>query len=367
MRQLDGLRAVAVAAVTWFHWSPVGTHLWGTSLGEMGVQLFFVLSGFLITGILLDARARNPSTPGRVFAIRQFYIRRALRLFPLLYLVVLLAVVLEIPPFPESWPWHVLYMSNIYQFIFGWQGYGSNLWTLGIEEQFYLCWPLFVLFVPPRVTVRMLVCMVILAPLTRWVLWNFGEQGVNGAGDPNRLPIAALDCLGVGAALAFADRRIFNLSAAQFAKLGLSAGLAGYCVIHLTNGAMALEQTCLAMIFVWVVWKGSVGFGGWTGRFLESTPTRFIGQISYGIYVFQGFSLAYWHWWVYSAPMPGYRLFTRLGLSEEQYSNAAFVAAGQAFVNIGVALISWRLLELPVNNLRRYFPYTRTLHQSSLP
>jgi len=100
MPQLDGLRALAVLLVVWSHWAPIGKNL-----GVFGVQMFFVLSGFLISGILFDAR---PEKSGRTrwFILRQFYARRFLRIFPLFYLVIAVAVLLNFPPFGESWPWH---------------------------------------------------------------------------------------------------------------------------------------------------------------------------------------------------------------------------------------------------------------------
>src|SRR5258706_11566344 len=73
MNQLDGLRAIAVAAVAWFHWMPLRSY--GIPFGPLGVQLFFVLSGFLITGILLDSRVRSLDNSKAWFALRQFYLR----------------------------------------------------------------------------------------------------------------------------------------------------------------------------------------------------------------------------------------------------------------------------------------------------
>lgn len=100
MPQLDSLRAFAVMAVMFQHFygSIVGIDL---PIGEWGVQLFFVLSGFLITGILLNCREIQ-TTQSRQFQLRQFYIRRALRILPLFYLVVLGAALVDIRPIREN-------------------------------------------------------------------------------------------------------------------------------------------------------------------------------------------------------------------------------------------------------------------------
>jgi peptidoglycan/LPS O-acetylase OafA/YrhL len=105
MPQLDGLRTLAVAAVIWSHWVPA--YQFGFEWGLMGVNLFFVLSGFLITGILLDSRAGAERPGGRWFAIRQFYARRVLRIFPLFYMTLALLVLLNIRPVRQTLVWHV--------------------------------------------------------------------------------------------------------------------------------------------------------------------------------------------------------------------------------------------------------------------
>ncbi len=98
MKQLDGLRAFAVLGVLWTHYVPQERWLLGMNLGEFGVRLFFVLSGFLITSLLMDARGRILREEQTLFAaLRQFYLRRFLRIFPLFYATLGVAFVLAIP------------------------------------------------------------------------------------------------------------------------------------------------------------------------------------------------------------------------------------------------------------------------------
>src|SRR5262245_15560412 len=103
--QLDGLRAVA--AVAWSHWER--PYQFGVPFGA-GVHLFYVLSGFLITDILLRVR----DEADRMGALRAFYVRRSLRIFPAFYLTLLLASFADIPPLRESIGWHVAYLSNVF-------------------------------------------------------------------------------------------------------------------------------------------------------------------------------------------------------------------------------------------------------------
>jgi peptidoglycan/LPS O-acetylase OafA/YrhL len=107
------------------------------TLGLLAVRLFFVLSGFLITGILLGYRRDEPKT-----ALKRFYSRRILRIFPIYYLTLFVALALQVRPIQQGAIWHLTYTSNfIAPFHPEWMGPASHFWTLAVEEQFYLVWP----------------------------------------------------------------------------------------------------------------------------------------------------------------------------------------------------------------------------------
>ena len=159
MPQLDGLRAIAVLLVVWSHWASGYIHIFGTHLGVLGVQLFFVLSGYLISGILIDCSLRDNEGRQRWFVLRQFYIRRFLRIFPLYYAILGLAVYVNVPPFRTTWPWHAAYLSNVHFWLVGSrESYGGHLWSLSVEEQFYLCWPMLMLFMPKKINFSVFCC-----------------------------------------------------------------------------------------------------------------------------------------------------------------------------------------------------------------
>ncbi|MDQ3195760.1 MAG: acyltransferase, partial [Pseudomonadota bacterium] len=106
IKQLDALRAFAVLAVLWSHYVPRKYSFLGINLGEFGVRLFFGLSGFLITGILLASRQRVLSGSENIAsALRQFYIRRSLRIFPVFYATLAAMFLLKIPPVRETFAW----------------------------------------------------------------------------------------------------------------------------------------------------------------------------------------------------------------------------------------------------------------------
>src|SRR5882672_1783125 len=166
MPQLDGIRAIAVALVLMTHY----THFRWTLIGSRtGVLLFFILSGFLITGILLDIKeAMTGSASQSAFALRQFYCRRFLRIFPLFYATLLVTYIAGFPDVRIYLGWHAAYLSN---FLFFWKqsylGYAGHFWSLAVEEQFYLVWPAVILLAPKRMLLSIILSCVLAAPVTR--------------------------------------------------------------------------------------------------------------------------------------------------------------------------------------------------------
>lgn len=146
---LDGLRALAIAAVLWHHW-PGRYDLLDAKLshyGFLGVDLFFVISGYLITTLLLREEARDGA-----FSLPAFYWRRVLRILPVYYLVVTAVGVYYIvlrgeTQYLDLWPWYYLFLSN---FLIGDIPMLDPTWSLAVEEQFYLIWPVLLLLAPRR-------------------------------------------------------------------------------------------------------------------------------------------------------------------------------------------------------------------------
>lgn len=286
--QLDGLRAVAVTMVMAFHFVP------GTSgaapLGSIGVRLFFVLSGFLITRILLPstriqfagAESNARSGQARLAVIRNFYIRRGLRIFPLFYLVLALAALVNIGPVRETIGWHVTYLTNFYLFERGaWHGSISHLWSLAVEEQFYLVWPWLIFLWPERRLPVLIVAMVCLAPLSRLIV--VGPM-------TSVLPLSCVDALGAGALLALSSTRRPVMSAGLLIGVPLTLVMLTlrYAGVSGPPFEVALDFG-VSLTGAWVVGRAIPGFRGSIGRFLAARPVVYIGTISYGLYLYHGF------------------------------------------------------------------------------
>jgi peptidoglycan/LPS O-acetylase OafA/YrhL len=299
---LDGVRAFAVAAVAMFHAGFVGS-------GWIGVQIFFVLSGFLITSILLkDTRASLADY------LKRFYRRRALRIFPLYFLFLGIVAAASLvygvtTAFRQQWPYLLTYTFNFARILddYEYPRFWGHLWSLSIEEQFYLFWPLLVFFVPAR-RFRWLCWAVILAsPVLRWIVeaaWL-----ASGASDGHtghviyNLTFCQVDAFASGALLAGREttaRRPFARPALVLLAATIVTFGAGVANMRLTGGDSSLLTAGYPLNLptghqsVWGYtllnfWSASVLAvllaNGAAARVLSWAPFRAVGRISYGVYV----------------------------------------------------------------------------------
>jgi peptidoglycan/LPS O-acetylase OafA/YrhL len=351
MPQLDGLRAFAVVAVAISHWTPeflIRVVPWGT-----GVQLFFVLSGFLITGILLRSMPADVgiSLPA---ALKVFYIRRTLRIFPLYYGVLALSLLFALGPIRETWPWHVPYLSNIY---YAWHGHGTavadpflHLWSLSVEEQFYFLWPFIALLTGRRTLAVLLYCAIAGSLAFRLTI----EHILPGIVSVRYLTPSCLDALAVGGLIAHA-RHYKGIAGTRLMARTLGivgfAGLVGSTVVLNriigSENAHRVGHTFLVVFYGGIVAQAAIGFRGPIGSVLTQKPILYLGRISYGLYVFH-----------YFAPIVISRLAHALELEHMLQHQPLVLSAYTAFTLV-VSVISWHFYEFPINNLKRHFEYPR--------
>jgi len=299
---LDGWRALAVSAVVlchataWLATPPLRHETWArlTRLGAHGVDAFFVLSGLLITGRLLEEQKMNGA-----IRLRSFYVRRAARILPaaLLYLLVIGVVALRgvIRVWPLAWWSALLFVRNDLPHVRAGDWYTGHFWTLAIEEQFYLVWPTLVLLV----SARRLSCRLplLLAAFTVWRWWAFRHLGDWAGMSFYERSDIRLDGLAWGAWLAVLLQRgvprprisIHWLRATALTLGGLYAWVL-WTQPHLNQ---TLEGFCLAgLLGLTILWPqaGLV-------RLLELPPLRWLGRLSYSLYL----------WQQYCFPPPGLR------------------------------------------------------------
>jgi peptidoglycan/LPS O-acetylase OafA/YrhL len=364
---LDGLRGIAILLVMLHHFTYYRpTEGIDALIGSVlffcwiGVDLFFVLSGFLITGILLDTRNSE-----RYFTT--FYARRTLRIFPLYYLVLFVAFVV-LPRFPAvdsvlvgenasppQWPYW-LYGTNILIGDRGWvHGWVDIGWSLAIEEHFYLVWPLVIWLCPPRVVAVLCAVIILAEPAAR--VWA-------RASTMQPLPIYVLtwfrlDGLAIGALLALAQRRGLFPSLDRWAPAVVLAGVYGliavsvlgghtwwwnrpmqqygYSLLAITGGAMLVSAVNRPADSLWP-------------RMLRTRWLRAFGKYSYSLYL------------LHPPVMRGVREYV---FNPDHYAafglapwNAQILFYGAATApTFALAWLSWRSFEGPILRLKARFPY----------
>ena len=207
--ELDGLRGLAILAVLIFHLSPANIPLFAAyfvQAGWLGVDLFFVLSGYLITGLLLDSAGR----PGYY---RNFIARRTLRIFPLYYVCLILACIIDFGPWPIQWKdftiagnwWYAGFLRNFQVALRNYwpSGVMTPLWSLQVEEQFYLTFPFLVAVLPRKALARVLIASVFAALMLRVGLLLARPANITGT---YVLMPCRMDSLAMGSLIAIGRR-----------------------------------------------------------------------------------------------------------------------------------------------------------------
>jgi peptidoglycan/LPS O-acetylase OafA/YrhL len=284
---LDGLRAVSILLVLLGHVG--GTRgLARVNLGigdyaHLGVVVFFVISGFLITGLLLSETASK----GRV-SLARFYARRTLRLFPAcyVYLAVVSALwVAGVVRLTERDLWHAAtYTSN---FISKPSWELGHLWSLSVEEQFYLLWPCVFIALTPRRAVGAAAAVVALGPVARVVAWFAGAPYK----DLELFPLVA-DSLAIGCLLAMARHRLeAQPTYLQLFRPVYSLGILALILVmnryRSYSPVWVLGTSVINIGIAILVHRSVYRSGDWVGRMFNWRPVVLVGTISYSLYLWQ--------------------------------------------------------------------------------
>lgn len=335
--QLDSLRALAVTAVLYCHfWSS------DSEFAELGVRLFFVLSGFLLTGILLREadEGRRRQVP-RQRILFDFYVRRILRIWPAYYCALFAAIALGATAVQQTFGWHALFATNLLLFRER-QWYPimtGHLWTLSIEEQFYFVLPLTILF-----TSRKLLTPLLIGCIATSVLFRGGVCIGHGTYFYGVLPIAQMDALGGGALLALLQRQKGRIGWKRLVVWSLPIAVLTdvlatytYSAVHFTFAAALYVLPMAALVA-----GADQGIRGWAEKLLSSRLMVTLGRISYGVYLYHMFV---------GAGVDG--VLRSMGQPALPLGPIRFLILSG--LTLGVATASWLLLERPALSLRRYF------------
>jgi peptidoglycan/LPS O-acetylase OafA/YrhL len=346
---LDGLRAIAVLLVMGvhiFHW-PSG--------GFLGVDLFFVLSGFLITTLLLEEWDRRSS-----IRLGFFYVRRVLRLYPALVLMVAAYVFVGFVTRQTGLDarlhtalFGVTYLSNVAPTF--WSSISgttelAHLWTLATEEQFYLLWPpVLVLLLHKRVGTRGLFVALVGIALVMGFLRAAQPTGDVAVRILIFLPSVRFDVILVGCACAVWNwRRASSPAPGRITRGAIAAGVLTVIALVVHNegssfmrfGGFTLTAVLSSMIVLALLTPDSAG-----ARLLSTRPLVYLGRISYGVYL--------WHFLVYEGALYAVRA----------HMPSASVRVVAALASVAIAAASYELVERRFLRLKKRFTPVKDDHE----
>ena len=324
--QFDGLRAFAFMAVFLRHAIKL-------PLGWVGVDVFFVLSGFLITRNLLGLRASE--NPRRSFAV--FYFRRVLRIIPPYYLALLVMLAVQ-PITGKDAAWYFAFGSNIRDSFVGQIiGVYAPMWSIAVEEQFYLLWPWIVLLLPERRLPVLFLGVILAAPLVRYLMTPYGFDAIY------TLMPCRMDLLAAGALFAIVDQRapMFFKRMRHVFVVGMIVAVATIAIVSRVDhhfrtnlgyplfNVLGFELTGLFAVSVFAYVRGLDD--GIAMRVLLHPALQYIGMISYMCYLIH---------------------LVLLKLLEHAHLGVPVTAVLGFAGTIGFATLSWYFVEKPLQRLR---------------
>lgn len=343
---LDGLRCASIIAVIWHHTGVFSTALPGSARGFLGVDLFFVISGFLIVTLLLREKDRAGD-----ISLRKFYIRRALRIFPPYYACLLGLTVLFLfvwpharmaKPFFENLGYYATYVSN-------WVRDPAPLgitWSLSTEEQFYLAWPPIAKYVPQPIALAGLVLFIGLNQAVNFRIADpilIGWFGMN----PEDYEILQCTftpiCLGVLSAHALHQKQSFLILAPLVCQRWSAPYYCGALLVlaNVVEGDIAgWPRLTIQVLMVMVVVSCVAREDHYLTTILCPRLVKRIGAISYGMYLYHLLGRHF-----------AAEAIERMGI--ESFQVALF--PGTVFATIAIAEVSYRFLEQPFLNLKGRF------------
>ncbi len=347
-KQLDGLRGIAIFAVFISHFLPPEVTDWHFfAYGSFGVRLFFVLSGFLITGILLRSKTLIEAGQSLGYTLKAFYYRRTLRIFCVYY--AWLAFIALFVFSDQRLVWDFLYLSNFYDMLYL-EGRGNQYWSLAVEEQFYLIWPFFILLCPWKYLRAALIGLILGVIGLRLYFAIDGAEYLL----VKKFPVLCMDALGIGGLIALVQSHYRKFFEARSSMVGWVLFLVGIVLVCIAMVDIWCEQakglryigslhTGFALISAALLIGAVKSYTGILGRVLTLRPLCYLGTISYGCYLFH---LAIQSWVSHTSFFQ-----SNHGLAVDMLEFWLKVA-----LTMLVATISWYAFEKPINGLKDWFP-----------
>jgi len=343
-KQIDSFRFFAVLLVLFSHWLSGFPLVEKLRLGAIGVEIFFVISGFLISLQLFQYKnlidTKQTSSGKAIFV---FYVRRFLRIFPLYYFILILATWINSGEIRTAAAWNFGYASNFYFIkVQHWTSTFSHFWSLSVEEHFYLVWPLVIIFLNRTYLPLLFVAFCALSMYFRYT---------NLIHNPNFFVVYAhtlscVDLFVLGGMLAFLYEykrdlfhHVFRNKHIRLLVLIAYAGLYAiwYLRPDLTSFNWAFQRFFQGIVFASVIGFLVIGLKGRLGSMLSHKIPVHLGKLSYGIYLTHNF--------VPGILLPIRQLDLPVFIEFSIYLTATIMGSE----------ILYRFIETPIRNLNRYF------------
>ena len=352
IKSLDAIRAFAVIiVVVWHWWHPINPvrNLFIPG-GEFGVTLFFVLSGYLITSILLKAKQGNKGT---LEIIKNFIIRRALRIFPLYYAFIAVLILIQFPFGKGHLVYFLTYTSNFLSIKErSWNTF-SHTWSLSVEEQFYLIWPWLILLIKDKYLKYLFISSILIAVFSVF----FSIKILHIHFDPI-FTSSCFDAFGIGGAYAYASLNEDRLKKfIRYLRLFLPLALLIYFAEKIVPFfgifplTMSFDRTTDSIISVWLIHLAITNKSIWIkNKILENKFINLIGKMSYGIYLI--------HY-----PFPGIfyncvnMLVNKFPRLKFLFSSHFFNTLFMCFALFFICYLSFEFFERRVTGFKRKFNY----------
>ncbi|MCC9165458.1 acyltransferase family protein [Pontibacter harenae] len=348
-KQLDAVRALAVMLVIVSHWLPFPILQKG---GFVGVNIFFVLSGFLITNILFDNKKEAEETgTSKLVAFKNFFFRRALRILPAYYFTVILVYFLSRYfklGVDSELPYLLTFTTNIHFYNLKYFGdLTAHCWSLAVEEQFYFLWPWVILYTNKKYILPVILAFILTGTISQLFITNF-EYGY--------LPTyTCFDAFGLGALLAWVLAYKPHLLGKAYKALHLLVILSMLLLAGKLSGSLNIPvpiRTFVSVIalcvITFLVHQGQAKKYRFSSLF-NNKRLLFIGKISYGLYLYH-IPIPYVVW-----------AFARLINPYFPYLTDNYLYFALANISLLCLLpwLSWMCIEKPFLNLKKYFSYKK--------
>lgn len=346
---LNGIRAIAALIVVVYHWTlPVLDQSiflrYILPNGNFGVNIFFVLSGFLITAILLIEKGKSTTlSTGTKKIFKNFYARRVLRIFPVYYLTLVVLYYAGLPEFTGNFIYYLTYTENFHVWITQYWDSFCHTWSLAVEEQFYLIWPLVILFTPKKRMVAVLIAFIIAGP-TFSIL-----QSLIFKNNFYILMPSCFDAFGIGALLAFLYIKQQMDLLKKWIKILLPFSIVMFIYWKLAAGGGHFQYFkrfsdsiigCGLILFCL-----SDRYCKFRNKILENSVMKQLGIVSYGIYLMH-----------YPIPYFYSKAKQHFNFSFGHYDQLVDAVLMMTIL-LTFSFVSYYLIEKPILNLKNRFRY----------